>query len=66
MRKIIVTAAFNYREGPKTTNYKPGKEEQEVSDACAAHAVNVLKAAHFPKDKAEAKPAQPAEASPAG
>lgn len=66
MPKIIVTTAFNFREGPKTINYKPGKEEQEVSDACAAHAVDVLKAAHFPKAKAELKPAQPSEASPAG
>lgn len=59
MPKIIVTTAFNFREGPKTISYKPGKEEQEVSAACAAHAVDVLKAAHYPKAKAEPKPADP-------
>ncbi|MDG9925435.1 MULTISPECIES: hypothetical protein [unclassified Pseudomonas] len=66
MPKIIVTAAFNFREGPKTTTYKPSKEEQEVSAACAAHAVGVLKAAHYPKAKAELKPAQASEPPAAG
>lgn len=58
MPKIIVTTAFNFREGLKTAAYKPGKDEQEVSAACAAHAVDVLKAAHYPKAKSEAKPAE--------
>lgn len=58
MRKIIVTSGFNFREGPNTTHYKPAKEEQEVSDACAEHAVNVAKAARYPKPPAEPKPAE--------
>ena len=58
MPKIIVDKPFNFREGPKTNAYQPGKEEQEVSEACAAHAVDVLKAAHYPKAKAEPKPAE--------
>lgn len=57
MPKIIVKKAFNFREGQKTTAYKAGKEEQEVSAACAAHAVDVLKVAQYPK--AETKPAEP-------
>lgn len=62
MPKVIVDKPFHFREGPKTTAYEPSKEEQDMSDACAKHAVDVVKAARYPKPKAEPKAPAPASA----
>lgn len=61
MAKVIVDKHFNFREGPEIKAYAPSKEAQEVSDACAQHAVHTAKAAHFPPDP-KAKAAAPAAA----
>ena len=61
MAKIVVDKPFNFREGLKTTTYTASKDPQEVSEACAAHAVNVLKLARLPPDP-KAKDVAPAAA----